>query len=244
MNPEEAKSILHAYRPDGSDASDATICAALKVAKDDPVLAKWFERQQAFDRAMCAKLSTIEPPAALREAILAGASAGAVVRAVWWQQPRWLAMAAGVLVLLSAGLFFWPNRAEANAPFMAFVANDARHSETHGGAGEPTGELQARLTQPTTRLGDGLPVNFDTLRNTGCRAVSFQGHDVLEVCFKRDGKWFHCYIVRQADFPTLDALAKPAITELEHLQVATWSDSAHVYLVVSKVGLDALQHLL
>jgi hypothetical protein len=42
----------------------------------------------------------------------------------------------------------------------------------------------------------------------------------------------------------LDALAKPAITELEHLQVATWSDSAHVYLVVSKVGLDALQHLL
>jgi len=244
MTHEDAKFILHAYRPDGSDAADPTFAAALKMAKEDPVLAKWFERQQAFDRAVAAKLRAIEPPAELRAAILAGGRVSRGPRVAWWRQPRWLAMAASVLVVLSGGLMFWPKAAAAGGPILAFVAEDSRHSETHGGKGEPSGELIARLTRPTTRLGDGLPVNFDTLRSTGCRSISFQGRDVLEVCFKRNGGWFHCYIVRQADFPSLAALAKPAIVEANRLPVATWSDSAHVYMVVGEASLDALRRLL
>jgi hypothetical protein len=242
MTPEEAKTILNACRPDGSDSGDSALAEALRLARENPTLGEWFARQQAFDRAVAAKLGQIEPPADLRAAILAGRSVRSAV--IWWQQPRWMALAAGFLVLLTTGLLVWPRSAAADTNFMAFVANDALHPEKHGGEGAAAGELQAKLSADTTRLGDGLAVNFDALRSTGCRDIAFRGHDVLEVCFKREGTWFHCYIVRQADFPSLAALAKPAVTELDHVQVATWSDSAHVYLVVGKVGADVIRQLL
>jgi hypothetical protein len=244
MTHEEAKFILQSYRPDGSDAGDESFAAALKLAQEDAALGRWFERQQSFDRAIAAKLREIQAPAELRAAILAGGPARGRARAPWWQQPRWLAMAAGIVVLLSAALLLRSGRAQDRTSFLAFVVNDARHSETHGGSGEPTGELQARLNQPTTRLGGALATNFENLRATGCRTVSFKGRDVLEVCFNRNGEWFHCYIVRQADFPSMPSLAEPVISQLDQVDVATWSDSSHVYMVVSKVGLDALQRLL
>jgi hypothetical protein len=244
MTHEDAKIILQAYRPDGSDARDADFCAALQLAREDPELAKWFERQQAFDRAFAAKLRAVEPPAELRTAILAGGRVSRGPRESWWRQPRWLALAASAAVLLAAGALFWPRQAIASVRFMAFVAEDARHSETHGGSGEPAGALQARLSEPTTRLGDHLGVDFDALHSTGCRSINFHGHEVLEVCFKRDGLWFHCYVARQVEFPSLALLAKPVITELDHVDVAAWADSSHVYLVVSDAGRTALQHLL
>ncbi|HVU18210.1 MAG TPA: hypothetical protein VHD32_14905 [Candidatus Didemnitutus sp.] len=245
MSPEDAKLILQAYRPDGSDAADAAFAEALKLAKEDPALARWFEAQQAFDRAVATKIVSIAPPPGLRTAILAGARTESGTAVSWWLQPRWLAMAAGLLLVIFVGSLIRARRVSADeAPFLAFIANDAKHSETHGGKGEVTGELQAKLTQPTTRLGAPLAVNFDQLRVNGCRDISFAGHDVLEVCFNRDGKWFHCYIVRQADFPALAASTQPAVTDMASYKVATWTDSSHVFMVVSKVGEDALRRLL
>ena len=30
-------------------------------------------------------------------------------------------------------------------------------------------------------------IDFEKLRETGCRTLNFAGHDVLEVCFAREG---------------------------------------------------------
>jgi hypothetical protein len=85
-------------------------------------------------------------------------------------------------------------------------------------------------------------VSFATLRQDGCRTVTFQGREVLEVCFKRGGVWFHAYIGQRADFPAL--AATPIFLEKDGMSVTAWADDTLVYLVAGKAGRAALEQLL
>lgn len=241
MNNVEAKFILQAYRPNGADTGDATFVAALDQARLDPGLGQWFAQAQAFDNAICAKLSQLQAPAGLRETILAGGRVTSpdTTRQSWWRQPAFAA-AASVAVLIAVSMAFWPKQAVAG-DFMAFLLNDAKHSATHGGEGEHNLALQAYFMRPETRLGGQPPLDFERQRSTGCRAVHFGGKDVLEVCFKRNGELFHCYMVRKTDFPALVAAATPVITEHGKAYMAKWADNEHVYLVISKQGRETLE---
>lgn len=245
MNNEEAKFILQGYRPNGTDAGDATFCAAIEQAKSDPALGAWFAKQQAFDAAISAKLGQITPPAGLRAAILAGgrATAAGVPHRAWWNHPVWMAAAASVAVLLAAGLVLWPKQASA---FDDFALADTRLSATHGheSHGAASNALRLMLGQPTTKLGQRLPVNFATLRDTGCRHVSYRGRDVLEICFKRNGEWFHCYIGRAVDFVDMEQGTTPVIVDKGKGAVASWADAEHFVVVVSKTGRKSLEALL
>ena len=71
MTNECAKFLLSAYRSNGADAQDPVFKEALDQARHDPVLANWLREQREFDEIISAKLCSIEPPAGLREAILA-----------------------------------------------------------------------------------------------------------------------------------------------------------------------------
>ncbi len=246
MNTQQAKFILQGYRPDGADAGDATFCDALEQARHDQVLGDWFAREQSFDAVISAKLSEVQAPAGLREAILAGArvTASGTPRRIWWRQPAWLATAASLAVIGTVALALWPKQAVADNALTEFALADARHSETHGGHGRETGALQAMLSQPSTRLGDQLPVDFAALHNAGCRTVSLGEREVLEVCFKRNGAWFHCYIAQRGDFPSLAATTVPALLDRNGASLASWSDPAHLYVVVSETGRTALEKLL
>ena len=108
MTNNEAKFVLGAYRPNGSDATDPAMAEAIKQSRDDPSLHAWFLREQAYDAAMATKLRGITPPAGLRDAIVAGVRAGeSRVRPdrARWRRPLWLAMAATITVLL--GVTAW-----------------------------------------------------------------------------------------------------------------------------------------
>lgn len=243
MNNAEAKFILQGYRPNGADAGDATFCAAIEQAHNDPALSQWFARQQAFDAAVSAKLALVPVPADLRAAILAGGrvtTAGTSHRA-WWNRPALMAVAAGVTVLLAAGAALWPKQA---AAFSDFAFADAKLSAIHGGHGHENNELQAVLNDPATKLGQKLPISFANLHETGCRTINFQGRDVLELCFKRNGVWFHAYIARAADFPHIGLSPTPAIVDKGTTAIASWTDAEHVIVVVSKTGRKNLEALL
>jgi len=244
MNTQQAKFILHGYRPNGADAGDETFREALGQANGDPALREWFARQQEFDGAVSGKIGAVLPPPGLRESILAGGRVTGTARAhrPWWQQPAWLAAAAGVALLLAVGVARWPGQA-ARGSLADFAQADAIHSENHGSHGAEAGALQAALSQASTRLGGDLPVDFAALRRAGCRTLSFKEHEVLEVCFKRNGAWFHCYIARRGDFPALAAVA-PELVDRNGSSVATWSGQSLVYVVVSKTGRAALERLL
>lgn len=250
MNNEEAKSILQGYRSNGADANDPIFAEALAQVKKDPELSKWFAAQQAFDRAMSAEFEAVPVPADLLQKIVRAKEGRAPERSrvVWWRQPlgAGLAVAASIAVFISLAVAFWPKPKllAANSKLADFAISDAQHPKTHGGKGEEAAELNRMLKLPTTRLGDPLPANFDTLRNTGCRTLNVEGRDVLEVCFKRNGAGLHCYIARQQDFPNLTAPQQPVVVDKPDASVATWSDGSNLYIVVTKPDRAALEKLL
>ena len=246
MNNVEAKFILRGYRPNGADASDPTFVDAMEQAERDPALRTWFEGERKFDAKVAAKLATISPPAGLREAILAGGRvSGEAIRAKESNRSAiWLAMAASLALLTAVGVSLWPKAASASVAFTQFAVADASELNPHGGHGEAAGALQVLLGQSSTKLGASLPVNFDALRVSGCRTISFRGREVIEVCFNRGGTWFHCYIAPRDALGSFLEEGELKIEEVGGSSFARWADAAHVYVVVSKSGRAALQGLL
>lgn len=243
MNNQEAKFILSAYRPGGRDASDAAFTDALAQAERDPALGAWFARAQAHDAAVAAKLAQVCPPAGLREAILAGSRLSETKRG-GWRRPAWLAMAAAAAVMIGS-VAFWPKRVDAKAdPVAKFALVDALEGEKHGGHGTAVASLVAELHNPATRLSEALPVNFTQLHNTGCRAVDVAGRSVLEVCFERNGTWFHCYIARCDDFPELGKSEKPVFAADGQVNAVAWADGTHHFVVAGVASREAIARLL
>jgi anti-sigma factor RsiW len=243
MNNDEAKFILRAYRPDGSDAADPRLAEALRQAQLDPALGSWFQRERTRDGILAQKLTEVAPPAGLREAILAGARASHRTeshRAPWSRW--WVLAAAAALVMAAAGV--WHARASHLDALTALALNDARELTPHGGHGDPATAWRRTLTAETTHLAQGLPVDFATLAHTGCRSLSLSGTTVLEVCFNRGGTWFHCYVMRSADRPGASGARGPEFASRDHLNAVAWSDGTYRYVVAGPASRAALERLL
>ena len=227
MNTTEAKFILQARRPDGSDDAEPRFAEALEQARRDPALGEWLAREQGFDAAVAAKLRAVQPPADLRAAILAGARASRPVP--FWKRPQVLAMAASVA--LAFGLVAaWPlmppagNVDQLAMGVMGEIDSDAHHAAMP----RPQGKLRSVLTDQATRLAAGLPMNFDQLKAEGCRSLTIGGREVLEVCFTRGGN-FHLYVARRSEFK---GDAEPMFRERGTLASVAWADDRHAYVLV------------
>jgi hypothetical protein len=241
MNNNEAKFLLCAYRPGGRDADDPAFAGALAQARQDPMLGAWFAREQAFDTAMAAQLGSIAPPPGLREAILTGARVSRAPHATrrW---PVWLALAASMALLLGLGAMWRIRSARQMDPLTAFAMADAR-TEAPLYRGEATNNLHRILEDPATRLAS-LSIDYPALRATGCHTLSLAGHDVLQICFRRGGIWFHLYMVQSADFPQIASTTGPHIMKHEGWSAMQWADAQHVYVVASSADPAALWALL
>jgi len=244
MTNEEAKFILSAYRPNGSDSGDAAFGEALRMASGDPALGDWFGRSRAHDAAVAQKLRQIAPPSGLREAILAGARvSGRETRSgPGW---GWIAgLAAAAMVAIGVFTMRAPVRPQADAAdFAGFAINDMV-SAKHGSRGEASGALIARLQTEGAKMPSGADIDFDRMRDTGCRTLSFKGRQVLEVCFVRDGSLFHFYMMRGVSSPGGAAAPGPSFVTLAAGAAAVWSDGRYDYAVASTAGVEAIRRLL
>jgi hypothetical protein len=70
MDKEQAKFILAGFRPDGSDAHDATFATALRMAMEDRELGNWLALERAFDADFSDSLMGIQLPDGLRDQVL------------------------------------------------------------------------------------------------------------------------------------------------------------------------------
>ncbi len=246
MNTNEAKFILRARRPDGRDDEDPRFAEALDHARRDPELAAWLAREQTFDAAVVARLKEVQPPAGLRDSILAGARMAG--RTPWWREARILAWAASVVLIFGLAAFWNAGRAGERPGAEAFALGamddwmlDSHHMDILGG----TGSLHAAVMNPQVRLLGGLPLDMEAIRAGGCRVISIAGREVLEVCFYREGAGeLHLYIARREDFGGRKFDPTPMFRERGILASVAWADERHAYVLVSDRGADALRSVL
>jgi len=243
MTTQEAKFILCAFRPNGSDAANPAFGDALRAAAGDPMLGEWFARSRSHDAAVAAKLGQIAAPAGLREAILAGARVSARPRRLGLGFAWAAGLAAAAALAFIVATMRAPVRPEGTtAAFAGFAISDVAHGK-HGGTGEPSSALIASLQASGSPMPGADRIDFDKLKETGCRTLSFAGHDVVEVCFLRDGALFHLYVCRNAG-PAGDIAVKgPAFITQAAGAAAVWSDRRFDYAVATSAGADALRRL-
>lgn len=242
MDNPEAKFILKAYRPGGADAGNAVFCDALDQARRDPELRTWFEREQARDKVIAAKLKSVAIPTGLRESILAGGKMSAAHPA-WWQRPSWLAMAASVAILLAV-TYEWRSRGARMDwnQMTTQILDDAAHGERHGSHGAAASQLVALVSQATTKLSAPLPIDLGRLKADGCRTLTVAGHEVMEVCFERNGGEFHLYVMARPSSRNLPAV--PQFAAQNGLHSVMWTDAQHLYVMASPKGEAELKALL
>jgi anti-sigma factor RsiW len=245
MNNEEAKFILGAYRPDGRDATDPQFGEALAQAERDPELRRWLESQRAFDRAVSERLGAVTPPPGLRESILAG-SRVSQPRRTWWANPAWWAAAAAVVVLAIVGsrMARAPD-GDTLAGFANFAADDiVDQHDRHDGFPAGLGDVQARLAAMKEPLSRGLRLDLEELRRQRCRSVRVAGREVFELCFNRDGTWYHLYVASRGGMPAGLNEGKPLTAARGEYASVAWLDDRNVYALVARTDAAALQRLI
>jgi hypothetical protein len=244
MRTEEAKFILVAFRPGGGDSGDPAFADALRMATEDPLLGAWFSQSRAHDAVVTSKLREIQPPAGLRDAILAGARVGKASRPkmAGWGWVAGLAVAAGLAFAVVS--FRSTARPENATTALASFAIDDMLNAKHGSHGDPAGTLVSELQADGSKMPSSDQIDFEKLRDTGCRTLNFAGHDLLEVCFARGGAEYHFYVTRR-DGPLGDAVAGgPSFIAQAGGAAAVWSDARFDYAVASTAGVAALRKLL
>jgi hypothetical protein len=247
MKNQEAKFILGAYRPDGRDANDPALATALQQAEHDPELRGWFEKQRKFDAALGDKLQTIAPPPGLREAILAGARMSATpTKRPWWSNPVWLAAAAAIVLtaVLTTTL-----RNSAGRPtgteLAEFALRDlAGAHDQHVGHPPELAAVQAQLASVSLPLSSNLKLDLNELTKNKCRVITLGGRRIFEVCFQREGTWYHVYVARRSDFAP-GALDPKALMKVQgEYASTTWADANNVYALVTHAGEQALRRII
>jgi len=245
--------MLTGYRPNGADADDPAMGDALAQANRDPALREWLEREQAFDRIVADKLSSVRPPAGLRDSILAGTRMSfppaSKPSRTWWQQPWTVGLAAAAAIAVAFTLTLSETetriaRLPGMDPILKVALADFGGAHGPGAHADALGEFGAWLTDENTRFGAGvMPVDLAKLEAYGCRKINVAGHDVFEVCFQRDSGWYHVFIAPREAFESEALQRDPMFHEKGEFIAASWADETFAYLVSSTTDLATLRSL-
>ena len=106
------------------------------------------------------------------------------------------------------------------------------------------GALGAWLENPANRMVAVPPVDLAQLKAQGCRTVSIAGHEVFEICFQRDGGWYHLYFARRSDFAVGANAEVPVVLAQAQRSVAAWADQQLVYVLMAGGGAETIRRVL
>ncbi len=245
MTPEEAKFILEARRPDGSDDADPQMAEALAVAKNHPQISRWLGEQSEFDMVIAGKLSGVSAPPRLRERIVAGQCVGR--GRSWVAFRRLLPLAAAIALLLSIGAVWL--RAPGGNTFAAFGADaekfinekwDHRFDLPESDFGR-IGEWVAK--QDGAAPAD-VPPGVAGSKMYGCKLYEWNGHKATLVCFSAaDGGTIHLVVTRR------EGVSNPPGTSPIHFRhgdfnMAAWSRGDTVYVALTSSPRAELEKVL
>ncbi len=244
MDKAEACQILQSFQPGVGDESDPQIAEALRVVTANPELARWWEEEQAFDRAIAARLDSLPEPFGLKTRLFASAPAPARRLTMRWI----LGLAAAVAVLLLVAQFsgFWrpAHPPDLTADYAREMTSFIRISPPLEMQSNDLGEIKTWLAKNDVKA-LSVPPRLAALQPVGCRRLSFRGHQVTLICFLRGKqKLAHLFTVDRAAMPNLKPGDKPVFANDNGWMTATWAEADRVYMITMQGGRAALEDYL
>lgn len=249
MNREEAKIILSAWRP-GRDSAEGDVLfqQALACMESDPELAEWFAQQQTEDDRMREALREIEPPAHLREAILAEAKVVPIASPVAGRMRLAWAYAAAAAVFLVAAVVFFPRGGpvdSTSALESALAGIAEKHGHAFGSKAGDLDEVRAWLAANGGAADFTVPAGLKNHGAVGCEVVSIEGTKVSILCFHLgENRTAHLYVVDRSRLADPPEQGVPALRQIGDFAIASWSEGGKSYFLAGRGGQDSLRQLL
>lgn len=266
MNRTQAQFILGACPPGPLPTDDPQVAEALALAETDGVLAAWLAETRSFDAAVAAKLRSIEPPADLKDAILAGrrlpAPAQAKVGGPWRRpvRPVLWALAAMGAGILGVAVLREVDDGKANDQIaeagtaqdvpgdlrMAaakFLSEGWRHDFDYPESSFP--KIQQWAAEQPGQVRIEVPAELAANRTYGCKVFEWQGHRAMLVCFvaKDDDQVIHVVSVDRSALPDAERTAPeqaPVFAQVGRWNTAVWSHGSRRYVALSTMSSETL----
>jgi hypothetical protein len=245
MNREEAKFILHAYRPNGEDAHDPQFEPALAFVRNDPELAHWFAGEQALDAAIAERIHSVWPPPDLTTQLLLARKV--IHPKPWWRKPAWIAAAASVALLISAVSVLWLRRNGETefASFRGTMIEASLDMKKHIDVmGLDAGELKQWLIENRGHPGFVLPAGLAGKGIMGCKVLDWHGRRVTLLCLKFGGKHVDVFVINESDLPRVSLGAAPVLASERGVTTATWRREGEIYFLAGNIPESDLKQLL
>ncbi|RKX35390.1 MAG: hypothetical protein DRP71_03760 [Verrucomicrobia bacterium] len=242
MDKKEAKFVLSAYRPNGKDAGDSQISAALELVNCDPDLKKWFESEVKQDQMITDKLKELRPPSGLRTQILAGMKV--VESPPWWRRSSIMALAASLIVVF--GLIFSWNRPSYDSEFAEFRASAVSYAAGFISLdyfADDLSTLAGWLKEKDAPAVTDLAGKLESMPGIGCRTMSWHGKTISLICLQGDTV-YHVFMVDRDEVSDLPESDEPQFWEMKRRTVVSWKDSERVYIMVTKASADEVRTFL
>jgi hypothetical protein len=247
MTEQQVRLILQSYRPGSDDPGDPRFAEALREAGRNPQLAHWLKEEQTFDSVIAEKLAQLPEPLGLRTRILA-LHQPPQSPATSWNLAAILAVVAAVLFLCAQLLSLFRTTRSTDSASVSNYATEmvsfVRMPPPLDMMTENLGALQGWLTKKQTPP-INVPQHLRALRPVGCRLLSFRGHDVALICFRRDPNHLaHFFTIDRAALPQIRAGQPPVFSTVGEWTTASWAEGNRVYLIAVQGDEEAVKHYL
>jgi hypothetical protein len=250
MTPEQAKAILSLYRPGSADDNDPAFAEALALAnaprhpgrwasQPDPELSRWFQEHCSAYLSVRGKLREIQPPAGLKDQILAEYKSHLTPAPA---RPRILAWSLAGALLAAIALTVFLVRRDQARDFRLYrdrvVAQALRRAypmdiETNDLAA--INQYLAGKHAPTESV---LPRSLKSAQPVGCAVVDWHGKAVTMLCF-RTGKPLEQYevadlwlfIAQQNAVSHVPAGVARTDAQVDRIATAAWTQDGQLYVL-------------
>jgi hypothetical protein len=242
MTREEAKFILSALHNNEKERFDPGVTEALRMAESDPDLADWFADLLEADDFISGELGEHPVPPELEGNIRAALNRSSHSPPISRRRMAGGIAAAAALIIAFLGLR-WIDRSGSPEPSLAsFKENMATTLGALKGvdfvSGDPESVVNFVRSNGSAFEGT-IPATLEGGKLVGCRILDWNGHEVVLVCFSREGDNAPCLHLF-----TIDASAIPGLADGEKTEVSrdgtwvarAWRSGERLHLLLEKVG--------
>ena len=251
MDKERAKELLRLHPPSADAGDDPEMREAFDRLAEDDELKAWYESERQSDLAIARALKSIEPPAGLKEKILAGGRAAPVVPFPWTR----VALTAAAAVLLAAmgwGLFVGEGddaapvtAAHASPAFLGDLVSYFQREPDYDHFGGDLSDLRARIRDnggPDANV--VFPASLEEMKGFRCRVFKQETRNVALICMERQDDRMHLFVIDKAEgFPSGTDETEPFFTEADGWAFAGWQDSGMICVLATRGSKNTLKPL-